>query len=226
MLDAYPGERVMVGEVALPWTEIVARYYGSGDELHLAFNFPPIFAPWEAGAWRAADRATRRRELDPRGAWPTWVLSNHDNRRHRTRYGSEARARAAAVLLLGAARDAVPLRGRGARARGRRRARRTACSTPAAATAAARRFRGSARRPRLEHGATPWLPVAARGGAARSVAAQREDAGSILHLYRRLLRARRGSPALREGSFARLDVARGRARLGARRRATIAGSSW
>jgi alpha-glucosidase len=29
------------------------------------------------------------------------VLSNHDNPRHRTRYGTEGRARAAAVLLLG-----------------------------------------------------------------------------------------------------------------------------
>jgi len=100
VLEEFPGERVMVGEVAVPWTEVVARYYGYGDELHLAFNFPPIFAAWEAGAWREqVDRAAR--ELDPRGAWPTWVLSNHDNRRHRSRYGSEARARAAAVLLLG-----------------------------------------------------------------------------------------------------------------------------
>ena len=34
-------------------------------------------------------------------AWPTWVLSNHDIPRHRTRLGgSEARARAAAVILL------------------------------------------------------------------------------------------------------------------------------
>src|SRR5205814_10144547 len=40
-------------------------------------------------------------ELDPRDAWHTWVLSNHDTPRHRTRYGgSEARARAASVLLL------------------------------------------------------------------------------------------------------------------------------
>src|SRR5205085_9967388 len=36
----------------------------------------------------------------PAPRWPTWVLSNHDNPRHRTRYGSEARARAAAVFLL------------------------------------------------------------------------------------------------------------------------------
>ncbi len=32
--------------------------------------------------------------------WPTFVLSNHDQIRHRTRYGSEARARAAAVVAL------------------------------------------------------------------------------------------------------------------------------
>jgi alpha-glucosidase len=90
LLDSYAGERVMVGEVGLPWTEKVAPYYGRGDELHLAFNFPPLFAPWEAGAWREriADAVAQH---DPRGAWPTWVLSNHDNRRHRTRWERAAR---------------------------------------------------------------------------------------------------------------------------------------
>ena len=38
--------------------------------------------------------------VEPRGGWPTWVLSNHDRVRQRTRYGSEERSRAAAVLLL------------------------------------------------------------------------------------------------------------------------------
>src|SRR5439155_1081029 len=76
----------MVGEVYLLSTRRVARYYGDGDELHLAFNFPPLYAPWEAAAWRTRiDRVVE--ELDPRRAWPTWVLSNHDNPRHRTRYG-------------------------------------------------------------------------------------------------------------------------------------------
>src|SRR5437763_1460246 len=100
LLDSYPGERMMVGEVYLLSTRRVARYYGQGDELHLAFNFPPLYAPWEAAAWRTqVNRVVE--ELDPIGAWPTWVLSNHDNPRHRTRSGgSEARARAAAVLLL------------------------------------------------------------------------------------------------------------------------------
>src|SRR4029077_5533208 len=98
-----PGERVLVGEVYLLDTSLVAAYYGQGDELHLSFNFPPLYAPWDASACRDVI-AMAEAKFGPRGAWPTWVLSNHDNIRHRTRYGSEARARGAAGLLL-------PLRG-------------------------------------------------------------------------------------------------------------------
>jgi alpha-glucosidase len=214
LLEAYPGERVMVGEVAVPWTEMVARYYGRGDELHLAFNFPPLFAPWKAAAWREQIERTMR-ELDPRDAWPTWALSNHDNKRHRTRYGSEARARAAAVLLLGlrgtpflyageelGLEDAVVPRARAVDPGGR-----DGCRAPIP----------------WEDGAThgwvtreawlPWPPDAGR----RSVAAQRQDPASILHLYRRLLAARRASPALRAGAFRLLDTPEGT--LGWERRA-------
>ena len=98
LLDGYPGERMAVGEVFLLSTELVAKYYGDDDELHLAFNFPPLFARWDADVWR---KRINRVEAEITGtSWPTWVLSNHDNPRHRTRYGTEARARAAAVLLL------------------------------------------------------------------------------------------------------------------------------
>ncbi len=45
LVDAYPGDRVVVGEVYLLSTEAVATYYGAGDELHLAFNFPPLVRP-------------------------------------------------------------------------------------------------------------------------------------------------------------------------------------
>ncbi|MGH9198669.1 MAG: alpha-amylase family glycosyl hydrolase, partial [Acidimicrobiia bacterium] len=99
LLDSYEGNRMMVGEVFILSTGRVARFYGQDDELHLAFNFPPLFSPWEAERWRRRiDRVIE--EMDPREAWPCWVLSNHDVPRHRTRYGTEERARAAAVLLL------------------------------------------------------------------------------------------------------------------------------
>ena len=94
----------------------MATYYGDGDELHLAFNFPPLYARWTGGPWGACIEQTVE-ALDPGDAWPSWVLSNHDNPRHRTRYdraaapGGEDRATArapergpgqvaAAVLLL------------------------------------------------------------------------------------------------------------------------------
>jgi alpha-glucosidase len=184
----------------------MARYYGSGDELHLGFNFPPIFAPWQADAFRAQVERVAR-ELGPRDAWPTWVLSNHDNRRHRTRYGSEARARAAALLLLG-------LRGTPFLYAGEELGLEDAVVPPARVLDPGGRDGCRAPLPWEPGGAhgwssadpwLPWPPEAAR----TSVAAQRDDAGSVLHLYRRLLAARRASPALRQGSLSLLDAPAG-----------------
>src|SRR6185369_6013707 len=66
----------------------------------LAFDLPEaVRTPWEAASWREyVPRLIA--DLTAIDAWPTWVLSNHDIPRHRTRFGSEPRARAAAVLLL------------------------------------------------------------------------------------------------------------------------------
>jgi len=206
VLDEYPGERVAVGEVFLLSTAQVARYYGQGDELHLSFNFPPLFAEWQAAAWREQIE-TVERELGARGAWPTWVLSNHDRPRHRTRYGSEARARAAAVLMLGlrgtpflyageelGLADAVV-----SDAARRDPGGRDGCRAPLPWTAAP------------DHGwlgSPPWLPWPPQPEL-RNVEMLRADAGSILHLYRRLLAARRASPALRLGSWRPLTAPSG-----------------
>ena len=100
LLDSYEGDRTSVGEVYLLDEAAMATYYGQDDELHLSFNFPFLWASWDAGQLRRRiDRTLEH--LTPRQAWPTWVLSNHDVPRHRQRYGgSEAIARQAAVLLL------------------------------------------------------------------------------------------------------------------------------
>jgi alpha-glucosidase len=125
VLDEFPGERAMVGEVNLRSPQLVARYYGEADELHLAFNFAPMDGPWDAEFWASAVEETLA-AFSPRDAWPTWVLSNHDTPRHRTRYGGcEARARRGRPAAH-AAGYAVHLRRRGARARGRRDIARTA----------------------------------------------------------------------------------------------------
>ncbi len=200
LLDGYPGDRMMVGEVYILDTAKVASYYGSGDELHLAFNFPPLWAPWAAEAWRE-QLDTTYRLLGAVDGWPTWALSNHDHPRHRTRYGSEERARAAAVLLLtqrgtpflyageelGLENAVVPPE-RAVDPGGR-----DGCRAPIPwdATPA----HGWPAEPSL-----PWPPEPER----RNVAALREDPKSILHLYRRLLEVRRRSPALQWGDWKRL----------------------
>jgi alpha-glucosidase len=194
VLDWYRSDRVAVGEVWLLDTAKIAEYYGRGDELHLCFNFLPLFTPFFAEAWRDQ---IRRIEAELADAWPTWVLSNHDNARHRTRYGNEARTRAAAFLLLG-------LRGTPFLYAGEE------LGLADAVVPEDRRvdpgMRDGCRAPlpwdsSQTHGwprEDNWLPWPPHAGEL-SVEQQRSDPASILHLYRRLLAARRASHALRLG---------------------------
>ena len=83
--DAYPGDRVLIGEVWLPDAQRLARYLRP-DELHSAFNFDFLCCAWDAAALRRVIDTTLDAH-DRVGAAPTWVLSNHDVVRHVTRYG-------------------------------------------------------------------------------------------------------------------------------------------
>ena len=91
--DGYRPPRTLIGEVNLA-PDRAAAYVGP-DELHQAFAFAFLVAPWDASAWLAAGR-----ELS---AHPpvTWVTENHDVVRTPTRYGNPARARAALLAVLG-----------------------------------------------------------------------------------------------------------------------------
>ncbi len=203
LVDTYPGDRMLVGEVFQLFQPDVTRYYGRGDELHLAFDLPAtLYTPWEARAWRERTASVLAAH-GAAGAWPTVVLSNHDTPRHRTRLGSEARARAAAVLLLTlpgtpflyageelGLEDAFVARERRVDPGGR-----DGCRAPLP-------WDGS---PRHGWAGEPWLPWPPDAGA-RSLATLRDDPSSILHLYRRLLVARRSSPALRGGGWSARDA--------------------
>ena len=203
LIDAYPDDRVAVGETSVLSTAKMATYYGHDDELHLCFNFPQLLAPWDPSQWRRRIDRTYE-ELDPRRGWPTWVLSNHDIPRHRSRYGgSEVAARAAVVAIL-------TLRGTPFLYQGEELGLLDAvvppdrkldpigcdgCRAPIPWTRAAPHGWGPAE---------PWLPLPPESDS-RSVEAQRQDPTSILHLYRRLLAHRHDSPALRLGEVTVLD---------------------
>ena len=98
VFDSYEPERFMVGEIYDP-PEVIMSYYGeNGDE----FNFPFNFFLLENSNWTGvAVEETISRWLDnmPKGAWPNWVLGNHDNPRMATRVGNYLAA-AMNVLLL------------------------------------------------------------------------------------------------------------------------------
>jgi alpha-glucosidase len=137
--------------------------------------------------------------------WPTWVFSNHDQPRMRTRLGgSEARARAALLMLLTlrgtpflyageelGLEDAHVPADRVVDPGGR-----DGCRAPIPWTAGP------------GHGwpADPWLPWPPEP-AARSAEAQRADPDSMLHLSRAVLALRRESPALLRGTLALLEDA-------------------
>ncbi|MEV4102766.1 alpha-amylase family glycosyl hydrolase [Nonomuraea sp. NPDC049649] len=192
ILDSYPGERIGVAEAWAPTPERLALYVRP-DELHQAFNFHYLFAPWEARALREVID-TSLATAGSVGAPTTWVLSNHDVKRHVTRYGSLARARAAALLTLALPGSAYIYQGDELGLpevldlpeevlRDPQRLRdpdsgRDGCRVPLPWT----RHLGCWRE--------PWLPIPAAWGEL-SVEAQQGVPGSTLELYREALRLRR-----------------------------------
>ena len=102
VLAEYDGDRMAVAEAWTSTPESMANYVRP-DELSQAFNFSWLLATWSATAFAKVITGTLA-AVEPVGASPTWVLSNHDVVRHPTRYGGGerglARARAATLAML------------------------------------------------------------------------------------------------------------------------------
>jgi alpha-glucosidase len=96
----YDPPRVLLGETNVEELETLVSFYGQGeDELNMAFNFPFIEAPFEAGALRSV--VERTEELLPLRAWPVWTGSNHDVSRLASRWaGGDLRKVKMALLML------------------------------------------------------------------------------------------------------------------------------
>lgn len=205
VLDEFE-DRVLIGEIYLPLPRLVAYYGRDLDGVHMPFNFQLLRTAWTAPALRRL--VAEYEALLPAGAWPNWVLGNHDNMRVASRLGP-LRARLAAMLLLtlrgtptlyygeelgmsdvDIAADRVqdpfeknvPGQGLG----------RDPCRTPMQWDASAQGGFTSA---------LPWLPLG-DDHATCNVATERDDPASSLTLYRRLLRLRRAHGALRTGDYA------------------------
>jgi alpha-glucosidase len=102
LLDAY-GERdgkarFSVGEIHMTDLQRWVSFYGEHlDELHMPFNFHFLFANWNAQTLQNIIETGEH--IIPEGAWPNFVLGNHDEHRVASRVGADA-ARMAMMLLL------------------------------------------------------------------------------------------------------------------------------
>ena len=212
LLDAYR-ERVLIGEIYLPLERLV-QYYGADlGGAHLPFNFQLLSAPWDAG--HLAGLIAEYERLLPEGAWPNWVLGNHDRPRIASRVGP-AQARVAAMLLL-------TLRGTPTLYYGDELGMQNVPIPPDRIQDPFERRvpglglgRDPVRTPMQWSAAPhagftsgqPWLPVSSNHEVL-NVAAQRQDPKSMLALHTRLIALRRAEPALEVGRFDLLETASG-----------------
>ncbi|MET7702984.1 glycoside hydrolase family 13 protein [Streptomyces sp. NPDC005485] len=219
-------ERLLVGEVSVPTAREHAEYVRH-DELHQAFFFDLLSAPWDPDAFRKVI-AEAMQDIAGTGSTVTWVLNNHDQVRTVTRYGEPAtegsglgaaRARAAALLMLALPGAAYIYQGEELglpevvdlpddvltdpifHRTGSRARIRDGCRVPLPWSGQASPFGFT---PGAES-AKPWLPQPAyfaEYATDRALA----DTRSFWHLYRDGLQLRSGLPQLGEGELRWLDT--------------------
>jgi alpha-glucosidase len=205
VVETYGPDHVLIGEAYLPIDRLVTYYGAALDGFHLPFNFHLLTTPWTPRA--IARLAADYEGLLPPGAWPNWVLGNHDRQRLASRVGP-AQIRVAAMLLL-------TLRGTPTLYQGDELG---MLDTPTAPDQVRDPWelnvpglglgRDPVRTPMpwdASDGAgfttgTPWLPLASNS-AEINAARQAEDPASPLRFYRRLIGLRRSEPALTHGAF-------------------------
>jgi alpha-glucosidase len=201
LADAYEPPRILVGETWMTDLARLGTFYGTGaDELHLAFNFPFVFAGLDAEA--LAGVVTETENVLPEAAWPVWTLSNHDVVRFPTRIcaDDERKIRCALLILLGLRGTPVLYYG-------------DELGMPQTDVPPDRvvdvRDRDGSRTP-MPWGDVewhePWLPL---GKDVRSVVEQRQDRGSVLSFCRELIGLRRARPELASADYVPLETSRG-----------------
>jgi alpha-glucosidase len=216
ILEEYPGDRALIGELYLPLMRLMEYYGPDFTAVHLPFNFSLLWAAWTRASWTAPAISRLVQEYEaalPSGAWPNWVLGNHDQPRVATRLGP-AQARIAMVLLL-------TLRGTPTLYYGDELGHESVDIPPDRVRdpfglnmPGGTQGRDPVRTPMPWNGSAnsgftsgaPWLPLA-DNAAAISVEEQRRDPRSMLSLTRSLLALRRREPALAIGDWAPFPIA-------------------
>ncbi len=208
LLDEYPGTAA-VGEIgdALLGMELLGQYTRAGQGVQMCYAFD-FLSPERLTATRFAETFAKLEAAAPDG-WPCWAFSNHDVRRHVSRWNLDGKGAALYASLILALRGSVCLyqgeelglteavvayedlqdpygiefwpefKGR------------DGCRTPMVWEASNSNGGFS--------DAKPWLPVAPEH-LARSVALQEGRDDTLLNDYRRAIALRAAHEALRQGA--------------------------
>jgi len=218
LTDEYDA-RMMVGEVGEAGDlaiDIMARYTEGEDKLHLCYSFEMLGPKFSAGFFRHVIEAFR--EGAPHGH-ASWSFSNHDVRRHVSRWAAhgenhDALARQTVALLMSFEGTIGIYQGEelglpeadlsydeltdppGLRfwpeVKGR-----DGCRTPMV-------WEAEAKHGGFSNG-EPWLPVKPLH-LARALDVQEADPGSVLHAYREIIAFRQSNASLRLGDTRFLDT--------------------
>lgn len=216
LLDEFDA-RTMVGEMGEDHHPIrMMGEYTSGKRLHMCYSFEMLKDPFSATHFR--NLIDEFYTGAPNG-WPCWAFSNHDVVRHATRwkeYGAtnEALAKQAGALLLSLQGSICMYEGeelgqtesdleyseltdpQGLRFWPENKGR-DGCRTP---------MTWDANQPNAGFSCTkPWLPVKPEQ-ASHSAAQQVDNPNSVLNFYKRMLRLRKSSEALKHGATHFLDT--------------------
>ena len=204
VVDEYP-DRVVIGEDVLPPERAVAYHGEKLDEAHIPHNFTLTeLRAWSADEVRSAVDAYEA--LVPPGAWPNWLLGDHDFSRIATRVGPDLLRVAHMLVLtlrgtptwyygdeLGMQNAVVPA--------GHPLADPQAFGAPGLDRLPARSPMQWSSGPNAGFStAEPWVPIASNDPAL-TLQGQRDDPASTLSLFRSLVRLRRETPALAVGTY-------------------------
>jgi alpha-glucosidase len=224
MIDAYPADRVLIGETYLPNTAEIDKWYGGArhDELQLPMDMLVGFINrLDAPTFR-----NRLREVQTQvhGSQPLLVFDNHDNARSWDRYGdgahNEAIAKIIATVLLTSRATALLYQGEEIGQVTSVPTRVEDVRDPIGITGwPQEKGRDGERTPmqwdtsnaQAGFSVNPktWLPVPANY-ASINVQSERADPQSLLNWHRQLIALRRTNPALATGRMRMLDVRNGK----------------
>jgi alpha-glucosidase len=216
VLEAYPGQRVLIGETVADSVPELSQMYGKNlDEIQLPMNFfftdvnklsAPDFRK-QIAAW----------DNNPAHGWPVYLFSNHDQVRHYVRYGdgvhNDEIAKLTAAMMLTLRGTPILYYGEEIGMTNNDPKRVEDVKDPIGKIGWPKEKGRDGERTPMQWNADanagfstvpPWLPVS-DNYKTHNVEAEQKDPHSILSFYKDLIQLRRKNPSLGDGKYEPLN---------------------